>query len=172
MSAARKPWPLAQPPSQVLDVSVGTTIAQLQAVAMPTPFLTDWIPCTTPPVRDGVYEVQHPTKQHSDHTPFRCEFRDGMWFGVDYHPGKYLDAMVGIYQWRGVRRWVLTVPCFLFSDHPYVTHVSRRGVVYMTDKLAPGFTKAGPLGFDTEAEAAAYARRHERVLSGWKAVLP
>ena len=77
------------------------------------------------------------------------------------------------YRWRGVRRWVLTTSSFL-GGCSYVAHVSKRGVLYMTDKLHVGHGSrpySEALSFETEDGAMAYAIKHARSLNNPKAVL-
>jgi hypothetical protein len=132
--------------------------------------LTDWIPCTTPPVRDGEYELTM-FPNDSETSAIRETYQAGAWFGC---PG--VNEEPGDFYWRGVRRWVLTVPslCCAGGERDYVAGVSRRGVVYTNaDLYHPRMSAAHtPMDFATEAAAVAYATKHARHLNGWKAVLP
>jgi hypothetical protein len=144
------------------------------------PLLTDWIPCTTPPVREGEYEVEHiggPTGPKEWRAMYLCGMHGhGRWVRSD--DGVVIDALMehpDKFRWRGVRRWVLTVRDFLNGERTYVANVSTRGVLYLTDKLhAPWGSRpySAAISFATEAKAVAYATKHARRLSGWKAVLP
>lgn len=142
--------------------------------------LTNWIPCTTPPVREGVYEVDD---EDGIDGPWWA-YWDGSRFGYReyaspqkaFNNRNLVTACAPRAKWRGVRRWVLTVRDFLNGERTYVAHVSMRGVLYLTDKLhAPycsGRWQYGEaLSFATEVEAKAYAIKNARHLKDWKAVL-
>lgn len=152
--------------------------------ARPTPLLTDWIPCTTPPVRVGEYEVQLAGNDVSSGR--RALWKNGVWTWVHSSSacGGPNDVILRAkWMWRGVRRWVLTVPALapqepcdqVKQDRAYVAHVSKRGVLYLTDRLAEptssSYKYLAALSFTTEADAVAYATKHARHLRGWKAVL-
>lgn len=84
----------------------------LLSAASAAPVLTDWISCTTPPVRDGHYDMQHADDNAS---PFRAEFRGGAWLSIDH--GRPLSAVAfGGYKWRGVLRWVLVHRNYLLTS--------------------------------------------------------
>lgn len=120
--------------------------------------VTDWIPCATPPVRDGVYEAISRTNANDK---FMAEYRNGKWFGVGDRAGIVLDAMLNYYQWRGVRRWVLQSllpsrePMFLIDARPRIRKVGE-------------LAKARPFRDRTSAER--FAARYARL--GLVAVLP
>jgi hypothetical protein len=131
--------------------------------------LTGWIPCTTPPVRDGDYELQHVDDAAS---PFRAEFRAGDWLGVrPYNMGYLLNAVdaVGGYQWRGVRRWVLKAT----AENFLAKIVGNEDVYFtgMTRRRKPTFgAHFVAMGFDSEVDAHAYRLAH--CISDVTAVLP
>lgn len=125
--------------------------------------VTDWIPCTTPPVRDGVYECQ-PVDRDFDH--IRLEFSSGSWriisgflAGVSI-AGPNLDPKC--FQWRGVRRWVLQRPAdnrlSLISHEPITIylHASRPRSTKWS-----GLEKARP--FKTEKAAQRFADSRPRL---------
>ncbi len=147
-------------PAMPIEEAIGYT-------APAAPLLTDWIPCTTPPVRDGEYDLtMFPNDEGGD---IKISYRNGKWSGdgVNISPGEF--------HWRGVRRWVLTVRDFLNGERTYVAHVSQRGVLYLTDNLVEPYSSSykykAALNFETEADAVAYATKHKRRLNGYKAVL-
>ncbi len=128
--------------------------------------LTDWFPCTTPPVREGVYEVDLENCNGSN--PILCEFADGEWPdrpGINKYPREW--------KWRGVRRWVLQIPALFGPGPDYLIGVSRRGVIRSMARLHDKWCPNQPITFDTKEAAVAYAmsKRELRVI-GWKAVLP
>ncbi len=137
---------------------------------MSTMQVTGWIPCTTPPVREGEYEMMAGYQRK----PWRVVYRDGEWFNavnglIQHHTMLYPI----VYQWRGVRRWVLTTPGFIIA-RSYVAHVSKRGVLYTTSKLHAGHGSrpySEALSFETKDAAMAYAIKHARYLHNPKAVL-
>lgn len=68
--------------------------------------LTDWMPCTTPPVRDGWYDVWRGARLASKGLvlatiPERVRFRDGKW------DRESCESKVGVWPswdcWRGVK---------------------------------------------------------------------
>jgi len=153
------------------------------ALASAAPQLTDWIPCTTPPVRDGEYELR---MADTHGTEARAAWENGQWvwkYSGDVAQSPNNSERRHRWVWRGVRRWVLTVsalapqePCdYVEQDRAYVAHVSKRGVLYLTDKLIHPYSStykySAALSFATETDAVAYATSHARHLRGWKVVL-
>lgn len=141
--------------------------------------LTAPIPCTTPPVRDGWYDVEYCGPDEVLRCGFwRLEWRNGVW--SDKHGVAVLSpALVPAhYQWRGVRRWVLTVPSLCGDRDDYIVNIRPRGVVLeaVAELYNPHF-RVSAMAFDTEADAVAYATKHAALkdgaqrLAGWKAVL-
>jgi hypothetical protein len=124
--------------------------------------LTDWMPCTMRPLRDGEYECKYSANLwNMDGTKFRCDsfrarFKDGSW-PID-RPG--LNNTPQNFKWRGVRRWVLI-------------EAWSRPALSVTKKTKRGFS-FGPLvraiGFDSKEEAESFAAKHPRY--NLKAVLP
>jgi hypothetical protein len=135
--------------------------------------LTDWIPCTTPPVREGVYEVRWAIGQKSKE--WRATFDSGT--GAWRHEGKIISLMDHTmsnpegYEWRGVRRWVLKVePCGCDKYDVYLSRMSTRGVCHWDYRIE------NAIGFET-AEAAEKMRTSKRArdkeyMGRAKAVLP
>lgn len=134
--------------------------------------VTDWIPCTTPPVREGVYEVM----QHNESGPFYA-YWDGARFSYrsTSSPDMAFEkrnsgSLYGVPErWRGVRRWVL-----VREDH-------RGKPVYLERIQARGrragvphwhFDMAMAMGFDSEDDAHIYGLTHCLISNGAKAVLP
>lgn len=136
--------------------------------------LTGWFPCTTPPVREGFYERDWgcPNISRQDKLDY---WNGSKWFYGDGKGGYRLSVpSYSQMRWRGVRRWVLTVPDFISRGRAYVAHVSKRGVLYMTDKLHAGYgghPYSEALSFETKAKAVEYATKNARRLHGWKAVI-
>lgn len=88
----------------------GPTQRTMERLFSEAPKVTDWISCTTPPVRDGEYEFRIKEGQRLfDGNAKRALCIDGKWFSLT--DGFYLytinDSFTGCYEWRGVRRWVL-----------------------------------------------------------------
>jgi hypothetical protein len=131
------------------------------------PQVTDWIPCTTPPVRDGAYEVQSaPGGRFGKDLAI---YEDGRWRwpdGLDSHGlNNYPDQFV----WRGRRMWVLARE---------TTH-SKSGITYLQRIPKWGkragvphwhFDLAEAMGFDSELDADIF--RLVSCLSPAKAVKP
>lgn len=65
--------------------------------------LTDWIPCKTPPVRDGWYDLERRLNDGSViQAAERVRFANGEW---DRHSSKSeIGVWVGMDYWRGVTR--------------------------------------------------------------------
>lgn len=63
--------------------------------------LTDWYPCTTPPVRDGWYDLSRRLNDGSCIQPVeRVRFVNGEW---DWKASKSkISVWVGMDYWRGV----------------------------------------------------------------------
>lgn len=127
--------------------------------------VTDWIPCTTPPVRDGDYDFRLRAGQMlANGEAKRGEFRGGKWFSID--DGDELYAInykhAHAYEWRGVRRWVLQGP----ADN-LLSLIARQPVTIYLHAARPrssnfgGLAKARP--FKTEAAAQRFADRHQRL---------
>lgn len=149
--------------------------------AAPAPELvTDWIPCTTPPVRDGDYEFTYTGPNHIKPHPIRCLFENGKWYMVPPAKGPYKDrpdtrlerieALPNEYHWRGVRRWVL-----VRKADPLLTALNQGEPVdaYLADarpRSAKFNGMAGARPFRTEAAAQRFADRYSRL--GLTAVLP
>jgi hypothetical protein len=126
------------------------SIEQLQAVAKPTPFLTDWIPCTTPPVREGESDLTANINIDVLY-PVRIKYSGDTWLRMDGSPF-FRDSVdeLADWSWRGARRWVLVqrnepiLGCDAYIEHRTPTNTK------WTNELA------GAKGFDTEAQALAY----------------
>lgn len=126
--------------------------------------LTDFIPCLTPPVRDGDYDVFY-TKKNSKKVipkPFRAEFKNGQWYGIpDGRPRPGLNEDPQNFGWRGVRRWVLRAP----PDN-FATLISPKIVDVYLESARPRSTKWNALikarPFKTEVAAQRFAdgRKH------------
>lgn len=136
------------------------TMERLLAERPAAELVTDWIPCTTPPVRGGDYDFRLRAGQIMfNGEPQRGEVRDGKWFSI--LDGGELYAINGehqhAYEWRGVRRWVLVMPggAYLHSARPKMAKI---GDLFL----------ARP--FLTEAKAQRFADRYSRL--GLTAVLP
>lgn len=118
--------------------------------------VTDWIPCTTPPVRDGVYEAEITSHAGGPLKPFRMEFKNGTW--TDNGMNRYPEA----WKWRGVRRWVLRGP-----DDNILSRIAGAPVhIYLhaarpRSKQWGGLTQARP--FKTEAAAQRFADRYQQL---------
>lgn len=65
--------------------------------------LTDWIPCKTPPVRDGWYDLERRLNDGSViQAAERVRFANGEW---DRHSSKSeIGVWVGVDYWRGVMK--------------------------------------------------------------------
>jgi hypothetical protein len=149
------------------------------APAKPEPvLLTDWIPCTTPPVREGVYDFQYIGGLGFGPYPVRGMFKDGKWLGYDDRHTKHgetLDRLQGLnespaeYQWRGGRRWVLQGPVANM-----LSLIARETVYIYLEDARPRSAKWNSLAkarpFLTEAAAQRFATRYPRL--GLTAVLP
>lgn len=125
--------------------------------------LTDWIPCTTPPVRDGVYEITG-TSYIGLMKPFRMAYTNGEWLRMDGNV--FLGgAEITKWSWRGVRRWVL-----VRKAHPIFD--PARGYLVEARPRSALFGELGVLTrpFLTEAAAKRFANRYSRL--GLTAVLP
>lgn len=134
--------------------------------------VTDWIPCTTPPVRDGDYDIQ---LFGDEKLRLRVEFVNGVW---RYISGCLTGTpLVGpgidgeCWHWRGVRRWVL-----VRKADPLMTALNQGEPVdvYLIS-ARPRSAAFGGLGsrtrpFKTEAAAQRFADRYSRL--GLTAVLP
>lgn len=156
----RKPEALRAAPVIKLNPAIAGATLTVDASGN---LLTDWISCTTPPVRDGEYGYD--TIDSKFIAPGRVLFRDGAWFSVaNGAPLPGLTMFADRFRWRGVRRWVLK------RGSQYLTGFSKRKVVYSSEQLPCGIL-GDAMSFATEAEASAFAARHPR-LAGWKAVLP
>lgn len=129
--------------------------------------LTDWMPCTTPPVREGEFEVVYTAddiETDVGRDKFRAEFIRGAWFDVRGHrlPGLCHDPEN--FSWRGVRRWVLV---YWFTDAPpsYMTKLTEDGCgQYYSADLS------NAMGFDDAGDALFFAFVHN--VRFVKAVLP
>lgn len=119
--------------------------------------LTDWISCTTPPVREGEYDLTYVGKR-SIMAMATCRevYSNGAW---NDSPG--INGWEHCWVWRGMRRWVL------------VRDTKRKVKFYHSDivngvKLL-GFLQAA-MSFDTAGDAVLYAV--ENNLKNFAAVLP
>lgn len=132
------------------------TVAKSAAAALQ---LTDWIPCTTPPVREGEYEVESVVYGQK---PWRATYRDGKWCTAEdghFNPAGTLmgDTMQypDRYRWRGVRRWVLVRPSSLDkSKLAYLQKIPTRGRRVGIPHFHYDLEQA--MGFDTKAQAEAF----------------
>jgi hypothetical protein len=138
--------------------------------------LTDWIPCTTPPVRDGEYDYIYSASDLPNvfKTTCRAEFKHGQWYslsGGGYRlPGLNHDPEN--FSWRGVRRWVLA----LEAQPDPATQGGRLSDAYLMSKSARGvgqfhYMLAKAISFGTEAEARYFAR-NLRCKDGVTVVMP
>lgn len=135
------------------------------------PLLTDWIPCTTPPVREGVYQRDIPS--HGAQFAHWDGKKWGLW-GRNVEEAMEWSTHHSHFEvrWRGVRRWVLVKR--RRPDLPdgglintYVAGTSGGGSVLWTDDLA------NAEGFDTQAQALDWRNnRWPFELGGVAAVLP
>lgn len=125
--------------------------------------VTDWIPCTTPPVRDGVYECRsidfavQPTRLDYSNKSWRV--LDGFLAGAAISgPNSYPDK----FQWRGVRRWVLQGP----ADN-LLSLIAREPIVVYLETSRPRLTKWNSLDkarpFKTQAAAQRFADARPRL---------
>lgn len=134
--------------------------------------LTDWIPCTPPPVRVGVYEVDDedgfkgPWFAYWDGEKFG--YRDFSVQGAFDNRDKY-TACAPRAKWRGVRRWVLTKRGTVSSQPYYLTNVPNRGRRAGVPNWH--FDLARAMGFDSEEDAQTFGLMNS-LGAGWKAVLP
>lgn len=165
---------IRKPGNFIRTLAYDAVMADIDAAtpAKAGPPLTDWISCTTPPVREGEYEVE--ALRYGD-KPWRATYRDGKWFTAESSTfvkvGQSMDDTMAHpenYRWRGVRRWVLVQrneP--ILGRDAYIEHRTPQNTKW-TAELAQA------KGFDTEAKAMAY-RYHGRWpfgLAKIEAVLP
>ncbi len=136
-----------------------------RAISTPAPELTDWISCTTPPVRDGRYEIDivgDVERGDAKLPSLYDEFVGGIWTkfdGINQWPRQFV--------WRGIRQWVL-----VRRDDPLCgcdVYVRRRSI---SITVFTGPERA--LAFSTKAKAEAYRDRGRPFgdFAGIEAVLP
>ena len=134
--------------------------------------VTDWIPCTTPPVRDGVYELRL-TQLAPEAGEIRGELKRGKFYFDDAKspcPMDGVNTCPGDWQWRGTRRWVL-----VRKADPLLTALNQGEPVdaYLADarpRSAKFSGLAGARPFRDQADAERFAARYSRL--GLTAVLP
>ncbi len=148
------------------------------------PLLTDWISCTTPPVREGEYALKLAGDQRTeDIDKPNAEFVGGVWYWLGsgdkcHSPNNWPPR----WEYRGVRRWVLEVQ--VPSKPATVTGIGDVDVVpisyeiyYLSnDRAGPEKRCFNPhlenaIGFTTQAAAEKFAVEHF-IAIGAKAVLP
>lgn len=137
--------------------------------------LTDWIPCTTPPVRDGEYEFVCTDLglQHIDLKPGRAVFKNGAWHDrLSEHPLNGMNLSPQYFSWRGRRMWVL-----VRREDPIVSALAGQPVDVYVNKRTRRTTRFSGLqdavAFETKEAAERYRDkgRYETGAGGIEAVL-
>lgn len=142
-------------------------LAEKRAAAA-APLLTDWMSCTTPPVRVGRYETERVDRPGESYLVFY--HGPGLWFaderGVIPH---HAAVNPGMHRWRGVRRWVLKGP-----DANILSLIAGTTVPIYLEAARPRSAKWNKLAkarpFRTEDEAQRFASRYPHLKA--TAVLP
>lgn len=97
--------------------------------------ITDWIPCTMPPLRDGEYDVMDKYGHH-----WRANFTDGKWTHVRLKcPMEATTHKPEEYQWRGRRMWVLRSKAILGHGVLYLSNAPQSEIWICKIELARGF---------------------------------
>lgn len=115
--------------------------------------LTGWLPCKTPPVRNGIYECLC-TIDMPGFVPreFPARFNAGEWTNMTHFALPGINFRPENFSWRGMRRWVLTISP-PHGEPQYLHRVDLGTAELWGVSLLPA------TGFDSEAEALDFAAK-------------